>query len=319
MNRPSILLYEHLAQEIERELAKHATITVASSTDEREILRHVENADAIIIRAKGRVTRAVIAAGKRLRVVGRHGIGVDHIDLNAARDHDVVVVNTPDANTQAVAEFAVGLMLAVSRMIKPGDDLVRRQLPWRNADQLRGFNLKNKTLGLVGLGRVGKSVARICHLGFQMRVIYYDYKQRNIRIDGLPDGESLPLSELFSLSDVVSIHVPLLPSTNALVSGDLLSRMRPGSVLINTSRGPIVDEEALIEMLRNGKIGGAGLDVMSTEPLTDSPLQELSNVILTPHMASYTSESFTMMGTQVVEDVLSVLNGKTPSHAVTAG
>lgn len=313
--KPVILLCEHLAPHIEAQLAEHANIVVADEPTEDAIVSKSAQAVAIIIRAKGKITRRVIESAPSLRVIGRHGIGVDHIDLSAAAERGIWVVNTPDANATATAEFAIGLILAVVRKIPLADRLVREQRPWSQADALTGLNLEGRTLGVVGVGRVGSRVAKTASQGFGMKVQYWDYRDREHEGLALLGATLLPLDRLLASADIVSLHVPSTPSTLCLLDQRRLRLMKPSAILINASRGAVIDEEALIDALRERRILGAGLDVMAREPLRDSALQSLDNVVLTPHIASYTAESFDRMG-EVIWDVLCVLRGEQPRHFV---
>lgn len=311
----NVFLVEPLAEEFEGVLRQNANLRRFSSLKEEDLVHEVTEADAIVIRAKGRITRAVIEAAPRLQVIGRHGVGVDHIDLNAAKERNIVVVNTPYANFWSTAEFTVGLMFAVTRNVVRGDTLVRQEQPWALADKLVGCELRGKSLGIVGMGRIGQAVASICGRAFHMPILYYDYKNR---IWNAPDdiqARLCSLDELLSSADIVTIHVPSFPETQYLINADSLSRLKPTAFIINTSRGNIIDEKALIACLEKKQLAGAGLDVMEVEPLVGSRLQQMHNVVLTPHIASYTRESFNNMG-EIVYDVLRVLRGEEPTYRV---
>lgn len=311
----NVFLVEPLANEFEEALRQSANLHRFSSLKEDDLVREAADADAIVIRAKGRITRAVMEAAPRLKVVGRHGVGVDHIDLDAARERNVAVVNTPLANFQSTAEFTIGLMFAVTRNIVQGDRLVREERPWSLADKLVGYELNGKSLGVVGMGRIGQAVATMCGRAFQMPILYYDYKNRPW---DAPDGISATpcsLDELLSAADIITLHVPSLPDTKHLLDAERLSRVKPNAFLINTARGNVIDEKALIACLETKKLAGAALDVMEVEPLAGSLLQGMTNVVLTPHIASYTRESFSNMG-GVVYDVLRVLRGEEPANRV---
>jgi D-3-phosphoglycerate dehydrogenase len=314
-SRPSVLIFEPIHADAVALLREKAEVVWATSLDEEVLLSQVAEVDGIVVRAAGQVTRRLMAAAPRLKVVGRHGAGVDNIDLDAARDLGVVVVNTPDAVTEPVAEHCLALMLALSKKIVRADEAVRRG-QWQARFEYIGTELRGKTLGVVGFGRIGQRLATLCHRALEMPILYYD-------MVACPAAEAelvarrVPLAELLAEADVVSIHVPLLPGTVHLIGEAELRRLKPTALLINTSRGPVVDQSALVQALQAGRFAGAGLDVFDPEPLAvDNPLAGLENVVLTPHMASHTHEGLRRMAL-VVEDVLAVLEGCEPRYRVT--
>jgi len=309
MPRYRVLLLEPIHESGMRKLAEHAELVLADGLDEEALCRQVRGVHALVVRAGGRITRRVLEAADSLRVIGRHGVGLDNIDLEAARELGVAVVYTPLANAESVAEHAVGMMLALAKRLREGDAALRRG-EWGARYSLTGRELLGKALGVVGMGRIGRRVAEICSLAFSMEVMFHDVVEpqlppglRAIRVD---------LEELLSRADFVSLHVPLLPSTYHMLGERELRLMPSTSCLVNTSRGGVVDQDALAKALREGWIAGAALDVFETEPLPpDSPLLELPNVLVTPHMASHTEESLRRMS-EVVDDVLAVLEGRQP-------
>jgi D-3-phosphoglycerate dehydrogenase / 2-oxoglutarate reductase len=314
-SKPTVLLVEPLASWAEAVLAEQAYVAHFSAYDEDTLTREIVDADGVIIRAKGHLTQKVLAAASRLRVIGRHGTGVDHIDLNAAVRQGIMVVNTPEANYRSVAEFTVGLILALCRRIPEAEQFVRAEHPWREADRLVGSQLYGKVVGIVGMGRVGRAVAQICGAGLGMEILYYDYQGRYWSAPPNVTAALCTLDTLLARSDIVTLHVPLRPATWHLLHAQRIKQMQPSALLINTSRGAIVDEEALVAALERQALAGAALDVMEIEPLVGSRLQQLPNVVLTPHIASYTEEAFRAMG-EVVFDVLRVLNGEEPRWRV---
>jgi phosphoglycerate dehydrogenase-like enzyme len=249
-----------------------------------------------------------------LRVVGRMGVGYDNVDVEAAARRGVRVVNTPLPIIEPVAEHTVLLLLAVARKLAIGDRAVRDGR-WREADTLPGPELAGKTLGLVGLGNTGQRVAEIAALGFGMRVVYFDRVARPA-IEEKLGAERLALEALLGKSDFVSLHVNLSPETRRLIDRRALGLFKPGAVLINVARGAVVDEAALVEALRSGRLAGAGLDVFESEPpARDNPLFDLTNVVLTPHVAGASAES--RLGcSMVVKDIVRVLEGDAPEHPV---
>ena len=309
-----VLLYEDMHPSGKDLLAEKAEIVLAESLDEEALIGQVKDVDAIIIRANGKVTARLMDAAPRLKVVGRHGVGVEAIDLAAAKTRGIVVCNTPNANVESVAEQAVGFMLVLSKQILRADKALR-QGRWEVRYEYIGQELLGRTLGLVGMGRIGSRVAEICHFGFNMPVIYYDvldYPQLEEKLA----ARKVTLAELLLEADYISVHVPLLPSTSGMLGREQFARMKPGAIVINTSPGPVLDEAALVEALQSGHLGGAGLDVYAVEPTPpDNPLFQLENVVLSPHMAAHTDDALKAMS-MIAEDVLRVLEGQEPLYRV---
>jgi D-3-phosphoglycerate dehydrogenase len=307
-----VLLYEDMHQAGKQVLAEKAEILFARSLDEDDLIEQVKDIDALIIRANGAVSIRLMDAAPRLKVIGRHGVGLDAIDLDAAKERDIVVCNTPVANVESVAEQAVGLMLAISKHIARADKAMREG-GWQVRYEYIGQELWGRTLGLIGLGRIGGRVAEICHYAFNMPILYYDiisYPQAEEELG----ARKLLLDDVLAEADYISVHVPLLPATQGLIGQEQFKLMNMGAILINTARGPIIDEMALVEALTNGHLAGAGLDVYSIEPVAaDNPLLRLENVVLTPHMAAHTEDSLRAMSL-VAEDVLRVLEGREPVY-----
>ena len=232
-------------------------------------------------------------AGPQLRIVANHGVGFDNVDLDAARARGIVVTNTPDVLTRATAEFAIGLMLALLRRVAEGDRRVRRRDPWRLAPTfMLGEGLDGKTLGIVGPGRIGRETARLGQ-ALGMRVV--------------TAGRGDALTPLLAAADVVSLHARLTDTNRHLLDAAALARMKPTAVLVNTARGALVDEEALVAALRDGRIAGAALDVYETEPHVRDELLRLENVVLTPHIASATRGAREAMGLLCVDALRAVL------------
>ena len=248
------------------------------------------------------------AAGPSLRVVANFGVGYDSVDLAEATRRGIVVSNTPDVLTEATAELAIALMLALLRRVVEGDRLVRRRDEWALAPTfMLGEGLAGKTLGIVGLGRIGREVARLAE-AFGMRVVH---------TRGSGPYEELPLDRLLVEADVVSLHVPLTAETRHLIATPELELMRPGAVLVNVSRGPVVDEAALVDALVDGRIAGAALDVYEHEPEVSAGLLELENVVLSPHLGSSTHAARDAMGMLCVDALEAVLlRDELPANAV---
>ena len=314
MKKFKVLLYEQMAEAGTRLLERNCRLVSPQSLDEESLIQEARDADAIIIRANGRVSKAIIDAAPRLKVIGRHGVGVENIDIEAATSCGIWVVNTPDANTESVAEHTVGLILTLSKRILEADKAIR-QGRFEVRYEYLGQEIFGKTLGIIGLGRIGGRVAEICHTAFKMKVLYYDEIDRS-QVAGRLGAQSVSFEELLKAADYLSLHIPLMPKTHHLIGKRDLRQMKRSAFLINTSRGPVVDEAALIQALKKGWIKGAGLDVYEEEPASrDNPLFRLPNVVLTPHMAAHTHEALAAMSL-VAEDVLRVLSGKSPRYPV---
>jgi D-3-phosphoglycerate dehydrogenase len=315
MSKPTVLLFEPIHEKALALLHQQAEVRFAESLDEDDLLRVVGDIDGIIIRANGTVSRRLMEAAPRLKVVGRHGVGVDNIDRQAATDLGIAVVITPGTNVESVAEHAVGMMLILAKCILQADKRLRAG-DWESRYRLIGNELRGKTLGIVGFGNIGQRTAALCHTMLATPVLYYDvteYPQAEAELE----ARRVSLEELLETADIVSVHAPSLSETSGLINEDGLRKMKPGAFLINTSRGSVVDQAALVQALQEGWIAGAGLDVFDPEPLpSDSPLLKLDNVVVTPHMAAHTQEALLRMATMVVTDVLAVIEGQPPKHPV---
>ncbi len=308
-SRPRVLLFEDIHPEALAWLRGQADVILARELREDALLPLVGEIDGIVVRANGRITERMLAHAPRLRVVARHGVGLDNVDVEACTRRGVWVVYTPLANAESVAEHAVGLMLALAKCIVIGDRAIRAG-EFDSGRRVTGQELSGKTLGIVGFGRIGQRVAGICRTGLAMPIVFSDvlaHAEAAARVQ----AERLPLDQLLGRSDVISLHLPLTPESRHLINEATLARMKPGVILINTSRGGVIDEPALIRRLQEGRLS-AGLDVYEEEPLPqDSLLPRLSNVALTPHAAAHTEQALRAMA-MVVEDVVHVLKGEIP-------
>jgi D-3-phosphoglycerate dehydrogenase len=307
-----VLMYETMHARGTRLLEATCDMVYASSLDENSLVRQVRNVNAIIIRANGAVTRKIIEAAPGLKVIGRHGVGLETIDVQAAKDNGVQVVYTPVANSESVAEHFVALALMLSKKIRLAD-IALRQGYWKARYELIGTELREKNLGVVGFGKIGQQTARICHYGFGMRVLYHD-------VISYPDAERelnavrKDAKDVFAEADFISINLPLLPQTRHFVNAELIGCMKPSAFIINMARGPIWNEKDLIQALQQKKIAGAGSDVYEEEPASaKNPLFQLDNFVGTPHMSAHTDESMMRMS-MVAEDVLAVLAGRKPRY-----
>jgi D-3-phosphoglycerate dehydrogenase len=257
------------------------------------------------------VDRQALAAADRLRVIARYGVGVDGVDLAAARERGIVVTNTPGANAVSVAELTIVMILALARQLTDAVAATRRGA-W---PRLAGTALAGKTVGLLGLGAVGRQVARRLS-GFDCRVMAHDPAVTSAVADAI-GAELAPMDEVVAAADFLSLHLPLTPQTRTVVDATFLARMKPGAYLVNTSRGELVDEVALAEAIRGGRLRGAAVDVFTTEPPpADHPLLGLPQVLATPHCGAHTDDATNAMGWMALRDCLAVLGGRQPDHRV---
>ena len=284
---------------------------------EEELVEKAKGVDALLTLLTDRIDSDLMdVAGPQLKIVSNYAVGFDNIDIKAATDRGIVVTNTPsDEVNEAVAEHTWALILGLARRIVEADEAVRRGAykGWE-PDIFLGTNLINKTLGIVGLGRIGSMVARRAK-GYQMTILYNKRK---------PDPEKekelgvqfVSLEDLLAKSDFVTLHVPLTEETRHMINKDTLAKMKKGAYFINTERGPVVDENDLVEALRSGHLAGVALDVYDNEPNINPELVGMENVILTPHIASATWEAREKMGEQAVSAILGTLEGKKPENLV---
>jgi len=304
-----------LAEEGLTLLRERCDVRVTKGLSEADLIASLGDVDALIVRSETKVTAAVLAAAPRLQVVGRAGVGVDNIDVPAATAHGVYVVNAPLGNVTAAAEHALTLALALMRHVVDADQSVRRGEWTRSA--FIGRELRGKTLGLVGIGRVGSLVARRA-AAFEMRVIASDpyATESAARAAGVT---LVDLETVLRESDVISLHTPLTPQTRDLIDAKALATLKPTAILVNCSRGEIVDLDAVAAALQAGTLGGAALDVFATEPLAaDAPIRSAPHTLLTPHLAGSTVEAQTNVAVDVVRQILDVLDGRPASAAVNA-
>jgi D-3-phosphoglycerate dehydrogenase len=263
-------------------------VDVKPSISGGELAEAISEYDVVVVRSRTKVTRNVIERGKRLKIVARAGSGLDNIDLKAAEDQGVTVLNTPEAASDSVAELTIGLMLAVSRRIVYADRTVKDG-QWLKKD-LEGSLLKGKTLGLVGLGNIGSKVAAIAR-AMGMKILITKRTPPSHKTLRLLGAEFVPLEQLLRRSDVVSVHVPLTDQTAGMIGAEELSLMKDGAVLVNTARGGIVEETALLAALKSKRLGGAALDVYEVEPPVNLELLRMLNVVCTPHIGAQTAEA----------------------------
>jgi D-3-phosphoglycerate dehydrogenase len=295
-------------------LRKHGLeVEVTGALDERALVERIGEYEGLVVRSATKVTRAAIAAATKLEVIGRAGAGVDTIDVDAATERGVIVMNTPGGNTTAVAEHTLALLLALARRL-PVADATLKAGRWEK-NRLQGVELLGKTLGIVGLGRIGSEVARRA-LGFRMHVLAYDPYLTREAAERM-GVSSVELDELLARSDFITIHTPLTGDTRHLIGEAELARTKPGVRLINCARGGIIDEVALVRGLESGHIGGAGIDVFEREPLpADHPLLRFEQVVLTPHLGAATDEAQSAVALAIADQVADVLVRGVVSNAV---
>jgi D-3-phosphoglycerate dehydrogenase / 2-oxoglutarate reductase len=284
-------------------------VILADSTVET-IKKMVADVEGIILRTNIEVTREIIEAAPCLKIISRSGAGVDNVDVAAATEKGILVCYAPGVNSISVAEHALALMMAMAKQLKVVDQAVHKD-NWKIRYASKAEDLDGKTLGLVGLGNIGSLLAQKCRLAFNMKIIAYDPYVKEA--EGVELYSSL--DQLFSQSDFISIHVPYTKETHHLVNTRLLSLMKSDSYLINTSRGSVVDEKALIEALKNDSIAGAGLDVLEKEPPSlDNPLLKFNNVITTSHSAGLNRDCERKLAIEAAQAVIDFLEGRQPKH-----
>jgi D-3-phosphoglycerate dehydrogenase len=284
-------------------------VAVAPGLNEAELAERIGAYDGIIVRSKTRVTAAIIAAGQKLKVIGRAGTGVDNIDVAAATERGIVVLNTPDANATTTAELAVAHLLSLSRHL-PQADRSMRAGEWQPA-RFVGTELSGKSVGVIGFGTIGRIFARRC-LALKMQLLAYDPFVTPEIIEEA-GAEQVTLDALLARADYVSLHCPLTDQTCNLIDAERLAQMKPGACLINCARGGLIDEVALCDALRSGHLAGAALDVYAHEPPKGSPLLTLDNVVLTPHLGASTKEAQHAVSMKIAEDIAAFLTtGEAP-------
>jgi D-3-phosphoglycerate dehydrogenase len=311
-----ILVADPIAPDGVDRLRAAGEVDVSTGLDPEELIARIPAYDALVVRSETKVTAAVFAAATRLRVVGRAGVGVDNIDIEAATRHGVLVLNAPTGNTIAAAEHAVAMMLALARNI-PAADASLRAGRWERS-RLTGVELRDRTLGVLGLGKIGFEVARIAGEGLRMRVLAHDPLVTHERAEQ-SGAELVDMDTLLAESDVLTVHVPLTEHTRGAIGAAELRRMRPGARIINVARGGIIDEVALAEAVRNGVIAGAAIDVFTKEPVPDGhPLIGVEGIIVTPHLGASTAEAQVNVAADVADQIVEYLRGGSPRYAVNA-
>jgi glyoxylate reductase len=318
--KPAIFSTRQLFQAARTILDEHFQVDYwkGDKLSRADLLKHVADKDGLVCLLTEKVDEELLSAAPKLRIAATVSVGYDNIDVPACTKHKVVATNTPGVLDDTTADFAWTLLMAVARRLLEGDSWMRSGI-WNgwDLDQLVGGDVWGKTLGILGFGRIGRGVARRA-LGFQMRVLYNDAVRAPADVEKELNAEFVDRDRLFRESDFISLHVPLLPDTRHLISNDNLEKMKRTAFLVNTSRGPVVDEAALAEALENGKIAGAALDVFEHEPKVHPALLTRKDVILTPHMASASLDTRTKMAVMAANNVVALFEGRRPPNALNA-
>lgn len=307
-----ILVADQIAKDGIEYLSQYAEVVVKPGLKINELKAMIGDYDALVVRSQTKASAEIIEAGKKLKVIGRAGVGTDNIDVDAATKRGIVVVNAPNANTVSAAEHTIALMLALARNIPQANSQLKSGIWGR--EKLLGTEVRGKTLGIIGLGNVGSEVAKRAQ-AFEMHVVAYDpfvspLYASNLKVD------LVSLEQLLEKADFVTLHAPLTAATRKLIGAAELGKLKPSARIINCARGELIDEEAVAEAVRKGKIAGAAFDVFSTEPITESPLFKEDKIIVTPHLGASTVEAQTSAAKDIAEQVIAVLQGKPSKYAV---
>jgi D-3-phosphoglycerate dehydrogenase len=316
MDLIKVLLADSISDRGIEEFSRDGALEVSIQTglDEAALVKIIPEFAAVVVRSQTKITAPIIAAGSKLRVIGRAGVGVDNVDVDAATRRGIIVMNAPGGNTVSTAEHAFSLLLSVARKIPQADAMVRAGR-WERKN-FEGVELYNKTLGIIGMGRIGSELSRRA-IAFGLRVVAYDpylsaTRARTLQVELVED-----LDELLAAADFITLHTPLTPDTQHLLEASRLAKTKRGVRIINCARGGLIDETALADFLRNGHVAAAALDVFETEPLPgDSPLRDLANIVLTPHLGASTAEAQESVGIEIAQAIRAALLEGTIRNAV---
>ncbi|MGH3438248.1 MAG: phosphoglycerate dehydrogenase [Sciscionella sp.] len=311
-SRPVVLIAEKLAPSVLEVFGDEIEVRNVDGTDRSALLSAVADADALLVRSATTVDAEVLAAAGKLKVVARAGVGLDNVEVPAATERGVMVVNAPTSNIVSAAEHAIALLLAVARRVAAADASLRGG-EWKRSS-FSGVELQGKTHGIIGFGKIGQLVAHRL-AAFGMRLVAYDPYVSAARAAQF-GADLLPLDELLARADTISIHLPKTPETKGLIGAKQLAETKRGVIIVNDARGGLVDEQALADAVGSGQVGGAGIDVFAAEPTTSSPLFELDRVVVTPHLGASTAEAQDRAGTDVARSVLLALRGDFVPDAV---
>jgi D-3-phosphoglycerate dehydrogenase / 2-oxoglutarate reductase len=313
-NEMKILVADDVSQKVLEVLRSEGSWRVIFLPKEKDLslTEEIKDADALVVRSATKVTAGLLAHAGRLRAIGRAGVGVDNVDLDAATKHGIVVMNTPGGSATSVAEQAVGLLVSLARRIPQADASMKRGA-W-DKKKLTGTELRGKTLGLIGLGRIGSEVARFAR-AFEMQIVAYD-PYVPLRLAQEQGVKLVPFDELLSSSDFISLHTAATPETHHLINAEKLAKTKTGVRIINCARGELINEDDLLQAIESGHVAGAALDVFEKEPPTDSRLVAHPNVIATPHIAGSTDEAMEIVGISIAEQIRDYLRLGVPRNAV---
>jgi D-3-phosphoglycerate dehydrogenase len=312
-DRPRVLVKEKLADSGVDLLREHFDVDLGDEWEEGALAERIGGYEGIVIRSATKLTADLIERAERMKVIGRAGVGIDNVDVPAATKRGIIVANAPQSNVIAAAEHTVALMLALARNIPQAHSaLVAGR--WERS-KFGGFEVYEKTIGILGFGRIGQLVAQRAK-GFDMRVIAYDpfvsaERMRELGVEGMESSD-----ELYARADIVTIHLPKTPETENWLDAEAFAKMKDGVRVINCARGPLLDDAALADAIRSGKVAGAALDVFREEPVTEHPLFGMAGVIVTPHLGASTAEAQDRAGVQVAEQVVAALTGGVATNAV---
>ncbi|QGU07175.1 D-3-phosphoglycerate dehydrogenase [Corynebacterium occultum] len=312
MSRPVVLIADKLAQSTVDALGDAVEVRWVDGPNRPELLAAVADADALLVRSATTVDKEVLDAAPKLKIVGRAGVGLDNVDIDAATAQGVMVANAPTSNIHSACEHAISLLLSAARQI-PAADATLREGEWKRSS-FKGVEIFGKTVGIVGFGHIGQLFAQRL-AAFETKIVAYDPYANPARAAQL-NVELVDLDELMGRSDFVTIHLPKTKETAGMFDAELLAKAKKGQIIINAARGGLVDEQALADAIKSGHIRGAGFDVYATEPCTDSPLFELPEVVVTPHLGASTVEAQDRAGTDVADSVLKGLAGEFVPDAV---
>ena len=312
MSKPVVLIADKLSQSTVDALGDAVEVQWVDGPNREALLAAVPAADALLVRSATTVDREVIEAGANLKIIGRAGVGLDNVDIPAATEHGVMVANAPTSNIHSACEHAIALLLSTARQI-PAADSTLRNGEWKRS-AFKGTEIFGKTVGIVGFGHIGQLFAHRLS-AFETTIVAYDPYANPARAAQM-GVELVELEELMARADFVTIHLPKTKETAGMFNAELLSKAKPGQIIINAARGGLVDEQALADAIKSGHIRGAGFDVYATEPCTDSPLFELEEVVVTPHLGASTAEAQDRAGTDVADSVLKALAGEFVADAV---
>ncbi|RVA05210.1 D-glycerate dehydrogenase [Mesorhizobium sp. M7A.F.Ca.US.001.02.1.1] len=318
MSKPKVIVTRRWPHEVEQRLGDHFDVTLNEADrpyEQQELRQALLLADAVLPTVTDRLGADLFAGGVRARILGNFGVGFNHIDIAAASAAGLIVTNRPAVLTDATADLAMTLLLMCARRAGEGERELRsgKWTGWRPT-HLCGTQVSGKTVGIIGMGRIGQAMARRCHFGFGMEVVFFD--SQPVPHPGMPARQLATVDEVLAASDFVSLHCPGGGENTRLINERRLARMKESAFLINTARGDVVDEDALVQALRERRITGAGLDVFETEPSVPRALTEREDVVLLPHLGSATSETRIAMGMRVIDNLSAFFEGRTPPDAV---